>query len=72
MSKADNLFDIVKRVIIGQETVSFSVISIITDNKTIKKKAISFFWRPVKPSVVYTNTVVRSRPLFLIFDTEMH
>ena len=53
--KAENLFDIVKRIIIGLEEKGFQVLSIITDNNAInkKKEAISFFYSPPKPSIVY-------------------
>ena len=33
--KAENLFDIVKRIIIGLEEIDFQVLSIITDNNVI-------------------------------------
>ena len=38
--KAESLFDIIKRIIISLEERGFRVLSIITDNNTINKKAI--------------------------------
>ena len=35
--KAENLFDIVKHIIIGLEEIGFQVLTIITDNNAINK-----------------------------------
>ena len=40
--KAENLFDIVKCIIFGLEAIDFQVLSFVTDNNAINKKAISF------------------------------
>ena len=40
--KAENLFDIVKRIIIGLEEIGFQVLSIITDNT----------WKPISPQPI--------------------
>ena len=55
--KAENLFDIIKCIIIGLEEIGFQVLSIITDNNIINKKAISFFCSPPKLSIVYPHPV---------------
>ena len=52
--QAENLFDIVKRIIIGLE-IGFQVLSIITDNNAINKKAIFFFCSPPKHSILYPH-----------------
>ena len=57
--KAENLFDIVKRIIIGLEEIGFQVLSIITDDKAINKKAISFFCSTSKLSIVYPHPVIK-------------
>ena len=67
--KAENLFDILKRIIIGLEEIGFQVLSIITDNNAINKKAISYFCNPPKLSIVYPHPFVKSRPLFFLFDS---
>ena len=41
--QVENLFDIVKRIIISLKEIGFQVLSIITDDDTINKKAIYFF-----------------------------
>ena len=46
--QAENLFDIVKRIINGLEETGFQVLSIITDNNAKNKRALSFFCRPPK------------------------
>ena len=40
--KTENLFDIVKRIIIGLEELGFQLLSIITDNALNKKLYLSF------------------------------
>ncbi len=40
--KVENLFDIVKRIIIGLEEIGFQVLSIITNNNAINKKSYIF------------------------------
>ena len=70
--KAENLFDIVEHIIIGLEEIGFQVSSIITDNNTIDKNVISFFCCPPKLSIEYPHQVIKSRPLFFLFDTTVH
>ena len=54
--KAESLFDIIKCIIIGLEEISFQVLSIITDNNAINKKAISAFAVPQTfPLYIYTQ-----------------
>ena len=62
--KSENLFDIVKRIINDLEETGFQVLSIITDNNAINKKAISFFCCPPKLSIVYPHPIIKSQPLF--------
>ena len=59
---AENLLDIIKRIIIGLE-IGFQVLSIITNN-ALNKKAIFFFCSPLKLSIVYSHPVLKSQPLF--------
>ena len=67
--KAESLFDIIKHIIIGLEEIGFQVLSIITDNNAINKKAISLFCSPPKLSIVYPYSVLKSQPLFFLFDS---
>ena len=67
--KAEALFDVIKKIIVGLEDIGFKVISVITDNNAINKKAMSFFSNPPKLSVVYMHPVKSSRPLFFLFDS---
>ena len=41
--KAENLFNITKRLIIGLEEIGFKVLCVIMDNNAINKKAMSLF-----------------------------
>ena len=67
--KTENIFDIVKYVIMSLEEIGFRVISVIIDNNTINKKAMSFFYSPVKLSIVCPHLVLKSQPLFFLFDS---
>ena len=64
--QAENLFEMVKCIIIGLEEIGFQVLSILTNNNNAinKKKASS-----PKVSIVYPHPVMKSRPLFLLFDS---
>lgn len=62
--KAEGLFDVLKRIIIGLEEIGFKIICIVTDNNGINRKAVSFFASPPKLSIVYPHPVQSSRPLF--------
>ena len=66
--KAENLFDIIKRII-GLEEIGFQVSSIMRDNNAINKKAISLFHSPPKLSIVYSYPVIKCRPLSFLFDS---
>ena len=46
--KAEILFNVMKHIIIGLEQIGFRVISVITDNNAINKKAMSFFFYSIK------------------------
>ena len=46
--KAESLFDIIKRIIIGLEEIGFQVLSIITDNNAINKKSYIIVLQPSK------------------------
>ena len=67
--KAENLFNIIKRLIIRLEEIGFKVLCLIMDNNAINKNAMSLFCIPVKLSIVYPHPVLKSRPLFFIFDS---
>ena len=61
--KAESLFDIIKRIIISLEEIGFRVLSIITDNNAINKKAIPLRSSPPKLSIVYPHPVLKSEPI---------
>ena len=67
--KAEKLFNIIKRLIIGLEEIGFKVLCVIMDNNAINKKAMSLFCTPAKLSIVYPHPVLKSRPLCFIFDS---
>lgn len=65
----ETLFAIVKRMIVGLESIGFTVISVITDNNRINRKAMSFFANPSALLTRYPHPVDPDRPLFFIFDS---
>ena len=69
--KSANLFDLVKHIIIGSEEIDFQslLLSIITDNNAINKKAMSFFCSSPKLCIVYPHPVMKSWPLIFLIDS---
>lgn len=65
---AENLFNVIKKVIIGLEEIGFKVICVSSDNNAINGKAMSFFNSPPKQSIVYKHPVDFNKPLFFIYD----
>ena len=54
--KAEGLFDIIKRIIIGLEEIGVQVLSIITDNNVINKKLYHCFAVPQNfPLYIHTQ-----------------
>ena len=66
---AKSFSNILLKTIVGLEESEFNVISVITDNNTINRKAMSFFAEPANLSVVCKHPVDKSRPLFFILYT---
>lgn len=66
--KGEDLYTIIKKVIVGLEKIGFEVISVVTDNNALNKKAMSFFVNPPKIMIAYANPVDTSRPLFYVID----
>lgn len=66
---ANNLFAIIKKILLGLETIGFKIIVIVTDNNSINRKALSYFANPPQSSIVYPNPLEKNRPLFVINDT---
>lgn len=53
--KAEILFTFIKDIVIGLEKIGFRVISVVTDNNSINKKAMSFFADTPQLSIVYPH-----------------
>lgn len=66
---ANNLFAIIKKILLGLETIGYKIIVIVTDNNSINRKALSYFANPPQSSIVYPNPSEKNRPLFVINDT---
>ena len=63
------LYSILRKIIEGLEAIGFFVISVITDNNKINRKAMSFFAHPPELLTRYSHPVDPIRPLFFIFDS---
>ena len=66
---ADELYIIIKKLVVGLESIGFKVIAVITDNNAINRKAMSKFVSPPKLSIVYPHPSNQIRQLFFFFDT---
>ena len=65
---AENLNEFIVKVNKGLHCIDFKVISVVTDNNSINKKAMSMLLKPPKPSIVYPNPA-DSSPLFFLIDS---
>ena len=68
--KAGDLFNFIKRVIIGLEEIGLKVVCVITDNNAINSKAMKLF-EPDNDDlqISYPHPVDPERPLFFMFDS---
>ena len=66
---ADELYIIIKKLVVGLESIGFKVIAVITDNNAKNPKAMTKFVSPPKLSIVYPHPSNQIRPLFFFFDT---
>ena len=66
---AQILFGIIKKTVVSLEKIGFKVISIITDNNAINRKAMSSFASPPQLSIAYPHPCNPIRPLFYILDS---
>ncbi|GBN15042.1 hypothetical protein AVEN_182966-1 [Araneus ventricosus] len=62
------LHEFVKKVIIGLEGIGFTVIGIITENNSVKRRAVELFIDLPELSYCYPHPVDKSRPLFFVVD----
>ena len=66
---AQVLFKIIKKTVKSLEKVGFQVISLITDNNAINRKAIALFASPSELRVAYPYPCNHTRPLFFILES---
>ena len=66
---AIDLFKFLCKSLKSLETIGFRVISVITDNNAINRKAMSNFSSPPQLLTAYPHPCDSSRPLFFILDT---
>ena len=65
---AEALHCLLKKTLVGLESIGFTVIVVVTDNNTINTKAMSLFANPSQLSIVYRHPVDSNRPLFFVLD----
>ena len=65
---AEALHCLLKKTLVGLESIGFTVIAVVTDNNAINRKAMSLFANPSQLSIVYPHPVDSSRPLFFVLD----
>jgi hypothetical protein len=66
---AEQLFNFIKKVIMGLHNIGFEVICLVSDNNAINHKVMTFFSTPPKLSIVYPHPACSSKPLFYINDS---
>lgn len=59
----------IKKIMIGLENIGFKVISLVTDNNAINKKAVSLFSSPSKLCIRYENPACPERYFYYLFDS---
>lgn len=66
---AEVLHRFLKKIIIELENIGFKILTVVTDNNSINRKAMSLFVHPAKVNEVYKHPADENRPLFFIIDT---
>ena len=61
---ADELYIIIKKLIVGLKSIGIKVVAVITDNNAIYRKATCKFVSPPKLSIVYPHPSNQIRLLF--------
>lgn len=61
------LHDFLQKLIIDLEASGFKIVA-LSDNNSINRKAMSFFAKPARLSIVYQHPADPSRPLFFVTD----
>ncbi|KAH9379546.1 hypothetical protein HPB48_004259 [Haemaphysalis longicornis] len=62
---ANELHDVLKRVIMSLESVALHVVAVITDNNAINRKMMSLFGNGKEPGIVYPHPANSQQPLFV-------
>nr|XP_042908356.1 uncharacterized protein LOC122271390 [Parasteatoda tepidariorum] len=65
---AETLHDIIKRVVVDLEDISFTVVAVVSDSNSINRKAMSLFSNPPQLSVSFNHPVDSDRPLYYVID----
>ena len=61
---ADELYIIIKKLVVGLECIGFKVIAVIADNNAINRNAMSKLVSPPKLSIVFPHPSNQIRPFF--------
>lgn len=67
--KAMELFNFIKRIVVGLQNIGFNVVCVVSDNNSINRKAMSYFASPPQVSIVYKHPCKDNAPLFYILDS---
>lgn len=62
------LHSVIRNTILGLEKLGFHVISVVTDNNSINRKAMTQFVSPPSINILYPHPADKSRPLFYVTD----
>ncbi|GBM33030.1 hypothetical protein AVEN_263517-1 [Araneus ventricosus] len=66
---AEDLFTLIKKIILALEEIGFKGMGIVTDNNSINRKAVSNFNNPPQFQAQYQHPADEKRPLFCLIDS---
>ncbi|KAG8177463.1 hypothetical protein JTE90_008647 [Oedothorax gibbosus] len=66
---AETFFAIIKKVVVGLESIGYIVIAVVTDNNAINAKAMRVFSTPPELKIQYDNPASPDRSLFFLIDS---
>ena len=61
---ANELYIIIKKLVVRLDSIGFKVIAVITDNRAINRKALCKFVSPPKLSIAYPHPLNQIRLIF--------
>jgi hypothetical protein len=64
---SDGLYNVIRSVFVGLESIGLTVIAVVTDNNAINSKAMSQFATPPELKTQYVHPASPQKPFFFHF-----